>query len=154
MTWGKSVFRWALSFPHTSHKITQIWENNVASDPNQLLRVSPPFADNTGCGDVEKCCVALRGYSFGQHRLSCAWFLRGSRHIKIILHAKLVILYIQGLNMDIFRKVRPGGPYRSKPFHGDRIPVNNCGYWEKEGRWIVVRTRWLLWCFRWLLGCF
>jgi len=22
----------------------------------------------------------------------------------------------------------PGGPYNSKPFQGDNIPVNNCGY--------------------------
>lgn len=22
----------------------------------------------------------------------------------------------------------PGGPYSSKPFQGERIPVNNCGY--------------------------
>jgi hypothetical protein len=22
----------------------------------------------------------------------------------------------------------PGGPYKSKPFHGERIPVNSCGY--------------------------
>jgi hypothetical protein len=23
----------------------------------------------------------------------------------------------------------PGGPYNNKPFHGDKIPVNNCGYY-------------------------
>ncbi len=50
--------------------------------------------------------------------------------------------------MDIFRKVRPGGPYRSKPFHGDRIPVNNCGYWEKEGRWLELDG-----CYGALGGC-
>jgi hypothetical protein len=22
----------------------------------------------------------------------------------------------------------PGGPYKSNAFHGDNIPVNNCGY--------------------------
>lgn len=23
----------------------------------------------------------------------------------------------------------PGGPYSNSPFHGDRIPLNNCGYY-------------------------
>lgn len=29
----------------------------------------------------------------------------------------------------IHRKyVLPGGPYNNNPFHGDSIPLNNCGY--------------------------
>ena len=33
-----------------------------------------------------------------------------------------------GVGVDI-----PGGPYSSRPFHGDKIPVNNCGYWREMG---------------------
>ena len=29
----------------------------------------------------------------------------------------------------------PGGPYSSRPFHGDKIPVNNCGYWREGSKY-------------------
>ena len=28
----------------------------------------------------------------------------------------------------IIQALLPGGPYNSNPFHGDSIPLNNCGY--------------------------
>ena len=31
----------------------------------------------------------------------------------------------------------PGGPYSSKPFHGDRIPVNNCGYYKENQKYVT-----------------
>ena len=27
-----------------------------------------------------------------------------------------------------FYKYLPGGPYNKRPFHGDKMPLNNCGY--------------------------
>lgn len=29
-----------------------------------------------------------------------------------------------------FNTVKPGGPYSSRPFQGDKMPVNNCGYYK------------------------
>ena len=28
--------------------------------------------------------------------------------------------------------ILPGGPYNKRPFHGDKIPLNNCGYCKRK----------------------
>ncbi len=40
----------------------------------------------------------------------------------------------------------PGGPYKRRPFHGDKIPLNSSGYYitvdEKFENWVyVIRVR-------------
>lgn len=125
-------------------------------DPNQLFRVSPPFAHDTGCGDVEKRGVALRGHSFGQHRLPCAWFFGESHHIKIMLHTKWVMIYVLVLNtLSLYKQktershlvVHTGvNPSMVKEFQWTVADTEKSGeIFARASVWVAVNelTRWL-----------
>lgn len=43
----------------------------AATHPHQLLRFSPPLADQRGCRDVEESGLTLRGNCLGKQCLSC-----------------------------------------------------------------------------------
>jgi hypothetical protein len=58
-------------------------------------------------------------------------FSESPRHLLTIVDAdilKNVVLHsvATALANNVFPV--PGGPYKSNAFHGDNIPVNNCGY--------------------------
>jgi len=58
-------------------------------------------------------------------------FSESPRHLLTIVDAEIlknVVLHsvATALANNVFPV--PGGPYNSKAFHGDKIPVNNCGY--------------------------
>ncbi len=77
-------------------------------------------------------------------------FSESPRHLLTIVDAdilKNVVLHsvATALANNVFPV--PGGPYKSKAFHGDKIPVNNWGYYNCNKQkndffiFILIRTR-------------